>query len=222
MKLELADTSSTLVIQTYSSSSSNSFPAPAPKADSKAGDDTNLWPAVLERKLILTVKGTGTAWSGAESSNRKCKEFHNKGLEHFDLLGQLFKTGTASSAQADSPDSSDDVIEIPHPDMGQGSNPKGKQPVYSNTSTGQKRKAIEAIIEMELPKKTRSETVESPSPFSVSKATKIVNSMFGGPLSNSTLLKFLHMLKNLEMREIFITLRADMRQAFIEDCCGSG
>ncbi|KAK9997756.1 hypothetical protein SO802_022442 [Lithocarpus litseifolius] len=62
-----------------------------------------------------------------------------------------------------------------------GSSLKGKQPAHSDTSTGKKRKAIDAIMEMELSKKIHSDkdtdsrkTVESPDPFSMSKAVKIL------------------------------------------------
>ncbi|KAK9997757.1 hypothetical protein SO802_022443 [Lithocarpus litseifolius] len=80
--------------------------------------------------------------------------------------------GTASSVQ---PDSLDDVVEVLHLDLGQGSNPKGKQPAHSDTPTGKKKKAINAIMEMKLSKKTRNakdidsrKTVKSPDPFSMS------------------------------------------------------
>ncbi|KAK9989953.1 hypothetical protein SO802_024938 [Lithocarpus litseifolius] len=259
------------VIQTYSSSSSNSFPAPK-MADGDDINDPKLWPAALEKHLILILlleETTGNipngqmknnrwpfvvdqfnhqtgkryldwqirqkfkrlkqryfslvraerARSDAESSNCKCKELRHKGLDHFDLLEQLFKTGTASTTQPDSPD---DVVKVPHPDMGQGSNPKGKQPAHSNTFTGKKRKAIDAIMEMELSKKTETDsqkTVESPDPFSMPKAVEILNPMFGGRLSESTLHKFLLILEKPEVREAFITMKAERRQGFIEHYC---
>ncbi|KAK9997758.1 hypothetical protein SO802_022444 [Lithocarpus litseifolius] len=62
-----------------------------------------------------------------------------------------------------------------------GSSPKGKQPVHFDTSTGKKRKAINAIMEMELSKKKCSDKdtdsrkiVESPDLFSMSKAVEIL------------------------------------------------
>nr|POE63962.1 hypothetical protein CFP56_01999 [Quercus suber] len=78
------------------------------------------------------VTNTVTAWSEAVALNPRCKDFNKNGLDHYELLRQLFHTGTAtgflqtSSAQgvhvSVEPDSSDDVVKLLPPDMGQCSN----------------------------------------------------------------------------------------------------
>ncbi|KAK9992749.1 hypothetical protein SO802_022452 [Lithocarpus litseifolius] len=128
---------------------------------------------------INTFTGSDKVWSDAVSLNLRCKEFRNTELEHYEMLGQIFQTDKATGflAQPDSPDD-DDVVEISPSNMGQGSNPKGKQPVYSNTSPGgggEKRKATDSIMEVEMSRKIQSEkdgdsrkTIESDDPFSMS------------------------------------------------------
>ncbi|KAK9997236.1 hypothetical protein SO802_021922 [Lithocarpus litseifolius] len=206
-----------------------------------------------------TVTGSDAVWAHTASLNSRCKEFRNKGLEHHELLGQLFHTGTAtgflqiSSAQpapnsdeeqeldvavlaqglhvSVEPDSADDVGKLPPLDMGQCSNPKGKQLAHSDTSTGKKGKvrsldrATYAIMEfMEMSRKRRSDkksksqkTVESTSmhdPFSMAKAVDIVNSI--PDVDDYTLFKVLEKFHEPESGVAFITLNPERRWGWME------
>lgn len=42
------------------------------------------------------VIGSEEVWTNAIAPNPKCKEFRKKGLDHYDLLGQLFNKSTAT------------------------------------------------------------------------------------------------------------------------------
>ncbi|XP_065616809.1 L10-interacting MYB domain-containing protein [Quercus suber] len=123
-----------------------------------------------------TVTCSDEAWSDVMKLNPRCNDFHKKGLDHYELLRQLFHTvAQTSSAQHVS---ADDVDE-------QGSNPKGKQPAHSGTSTGKKRKAGSLATES---RKTV-ESAQVPDPYSMAKATKILNSM--SDFNNETFYKAL-------------------------------
>lgn len=128
------------------------------------------------------------------------------------------------------PYSSDDVVKLPPPDMGQCSNPKGKQPAHPDTSTGKKRKAgsfdraTNAIVETEMSRISRDKDSESRKtidsaqvldPLSMVMATEIVNSMFDS-LGDETMFEALEKLEKPECRQAFIKLKPERRRGWIE------
>ncbi|XP_050243328.1 uncharacterized protein LOC126692000 isoform X1 [Quercus robur] len=195
----------------------------------------------MECDLVTnTVTGSEAAWSEAVALNPRCKGFYKKGLDHYELLRQLFHTGMAtgflqtSSVQgvhvSVEPYSSDDVVKLPPPDMGQCSNPKGKQPAHPDTSTGKKRKAgsfdraTNAIVETEMSRISRDKDSESRKtidsaqvldPLSMVMATEIVNSMFDS-LGDETMFEVLEKLEKPECRQAFIKLKPERRRGWIE------
>ncbi|KAK9986817.1 hypothetical protein SO802_031768 [Lithocarpus litseifolius] len=115
--------------------------------------------------------------------------------------------------------------------MGQCSNPKGKKPAHSDTSTGKKRKAgsldraTNTIMEfMEMSRKRCSDkesesqkTIESTSmhdPFSMAKAVAILNTILD--VDDYTLFKVLNELHKLESRVAFITLNSERRRGWMD------
>nr|XP_023887226.1 uncharacterized protein LOC111999330 isoform X2 [Quercus suber]POE67636.1 hypothetical protein CFP56_26859 [Quercus suber] len=119
------------------------------------------------------------------------------------------------------PDSSDDVVMLLPPDMGQCSNRKGKLPAHPDTSTRKKRKAgssdraTDAIVETQM-SRISIESAQVPDHLSsMVKATKIVISM-ADSLGDETLFEVLEKLENLECRQAFIALKPERRRAWIE------
>nr|POF25801.1 hypothetical protein CFP56_66624 [Quercus suber] len=182
--MELASSSS--VFAPSSSSSSNDVTAPNMADPSAAEDLKLLWPAPVEKTEMEwgpdtnTVIGSDEAWSDA------MKLFHT-----------VAQTSSAQHVSAD------DVDE-------QGSNPKGKQPAHSGTSTGKKRKAGSLATES---RKTV-ESAQVPDPYSMAKAMEILNSM--SDFNNETFYKALIKLEKFEWRQVFINLNQDTRRGWVE------
>ncbi|XP_023928643.1 uncharacterized protein At2g29880 [Quercus suber] len=115
-----------------------------------------------------TVTASEEAWAAAFAVNHKFREFKKKGLRHYDLMGQLFNSNTAtgflqmSSAQP-APNSDeereldaaflsegvhvnvnldgvDDVEELPTPSEAQSQRQAEKRPSEPSTSSGKRRR----------------------------------------------------------------------------------
>ncbi|KAK7817708.1 hypothetical protein CFP56_042464, partial [Quercus suber] len=73
---------------------------------SSDAEDRKLWPLPIEKHFIDVLveeqlkgnmqPGSEEVWTNAIAPNPKCKEFRKKGLDHRDLLGQLFNKSTAN------------------------------------------------------------------------------------------------------------------------------
>ncbi|KAL0010676.1 hypothetical protein SO802_005784 [Lithocarpus litseifolius] len=127
--------------------------------------------------IANTVTASEDAWAAAFAVNHKFKEFRKKGLQHYELLGRLFNSNTAtgflqmSSAQPApnsdeereldaaflssgvhvnvNTDSVDDVEELPTPSEAQSQRQVEKRPAEASHSSGKRKKghSLETMTE---------------------------------------------------------------------------